>query len=56
MVLTAVLIMHEGVQSDVLVSMEEVRQVGTYSCIDHHVEGSPVGRAGVNEGSPARWQ
>jgi hypothetical protein len=46
--------MQEGVQSDVLVSMEEVRQVGIFSCIDH-AGGSPVGRAGVNGGSPARW-
>jgi hypothetical protein len=43
MAVTAVLTMQEGVQSDVLVSMEGVRP---------DAGGSPVG-CGVNEGSPA---
>jgi hypothetical protein len=51
LVLTAVLIMHEGVQSFVLLSMERVQPDGTDSCIDH-AGGSSVGRAGVN--GPAR--
>jgi hypothetical protein len=52
MALTTALIIQEGVQSDVLVSMEGVRPNCSDSCIDH-VGGSPVGQAGVNEGSPA---
>jgi hypothetical protein len=51
---TAILIMQEGVQSDMLVSMEGVRPDGTDSYIDH-AGGSPVGRAVINGGSPARW-
>jgi hypothetical protein len=51
---TTVLIMREGVQLDVLLSMEGVRPDGTDRGIDH-AGGSPVGRAVINGGSPARW-
>jgi hypothetical protein len=53
MALTAVLIMQEGVQSDVLLSMEGVRQMALTA---DHAGGSPFGRAGVNGGSPAKRQ